>query len=64
MDDDCFVMLLKLRYFFLVVVRELSTSLWIKIFHQLHKLAKDFELIEPLEFVVVCNVFDVVVVEL
>jgi hypothetical protein len=47
-----------------VVVRELSMSLWIKIFHRQHKLARDFELIKLLEFFVVCNVFDVVVVEL
>jgi hypothetical protein len=47
-----------------VVEHVLSRSLWKEIFHQPHKHAKDFVLIELLGFFVVYNVFDVVVVEL
>ena len=46
------------------VERELSMSLWIRIFHRLHKLAKDFELKVQQESFVVYNVSVVVVVEL
>jgi hypothetical protein len=47
-----------------VDVHGLSMWLLIKIFHQLHRRAINFELIKRPESFVVYNVFDVVVVEL
>jgi hypothetical protein len=62
--DDGIGMLMMHLFLFVVVVHVLSMLLWKEIFHQLHRHARDFVLIELQEFFVVYNVFDVVVVEL